>query len=82
MILPFVLLQAYKFVFSVHVKVDEKVTLMAGRDGGLQNMEIRGLVLLRISDSQFGKICVKVENNDDHGFQMQVTEFSTCYSQK
>lgn len=56
---------------SVHVKVDEKVTLMAGRDGGLQNMEIRGLVLLRISDSQFGKICVKVENNDDHGFQMQ-----------
>lgn len=56
---------------SVHVKVDEKITLTGGRDGGLQNMEIRGLVLLRISDPQFGKICVKLENNDDKGFQMQ-----------
>ena len=45
-------------------------------------MEIRGLVLLRISDAQFGKICVKVENNDDHGFQMQVTEFSTMNKEK
>lgn len=58
--------------FSVHVKVDEKITLIGGRDGGLQNMEIRGLVLLRISDLQFGKICLKVENNDKKGFQMQV----------
>lgn len=57
---------------SVHVKVDEKITLTAGRDGGLQNMEVRGLVLLRIADAQFGKIRLSVENNDDRGFQMQV----------
>lgn len=56
---------------SVHVKVDEKITLIAGRDGGLQNMEVRGLVLLRIADAQFGKIRLSVENNDDRGFQMQ-----------
>ena len=62
------------YFFSVHVKVDEKVTLVGGRDGGLQNMEIRGLVLLRISDSQFGKICLKVENDDKKGFQMQVVK--------
>lgn len=58
--------------FSVHVKVDEKITLIGGKDGGLQNMEIRGLVLLRISDSQFGRICLKVENDDKKGFQFQV----------
>ena len=66
-------LYTHYFFLSVHVKVDEKITLTGGRDGGLQNMEIRGLVLLRISDPQFGKICVKLENNDDKGFQMQVT---------
>ena len=59
---------------SVHVKVDEKITLIAGRDGGLQNMEVRGLVLLRIADAQFGKIRLSVENNDDRGFQMQVSK--------
>ena len=57
---------------SVHVKVDEKITLTAGRDGGLQNMEIRGLILLRVADAQFGKIRLTLENNDDKGFQMQV----------
>lgn len=35
-------------------------------------MEVRGLVLLRIADAQFGKIRLNVENNDDRGFQMQV----------
>ena len=59
--------------FSVHIKVDEKITLTAGRDGGLQNMEIRGLILLRVADAQFGKIRLSLENNDDKGFQMQVS---------
>ena len=35
-------------------------------------MEVRGLVLLRVSDAQYGKIRLTVENNDDKGFQMQV----------
>ncbi|EDO29214.1 predicted protein [Nematostella vectensis] len=55
----------------VHLKTEEKITLTAGRDGGLQNMEIRGIVLLRISDSQFAQIKLAVENNDDKGFQIQ-----------
>ena len=57
---------------SVHIKIDEKITLTAGRDGGLQSMEIRGLILLRVADAQFGKIRLNMENNDDKGFQMQV----------
>lgn len=36
-------------------------------------MEVRGLVLLRIADAQFGKIRLNVENNDDKGFQMQAS---------
>jgi len=60
------------FCFSVHLKTDEKITLTAGRDGGLQNMEIRGLMVLRISDSEMAKIKLSVENDDNRGFQMQV----------
>lgn len=58
-------------MMSVHIKVDEKISLTAGRDGGLQNMEIRGLVLLRISDSDLGRIRVSLQNEDQKGFQFQ-----------
>ena len=67
MIFPFEYLN-----IRVHIKIDEKIILTAGRDGGLQQMEVRGLVLLRISDAEYGKISIAVENNDTHGFQLQV----------
>jgi len=56
---------------SVHCRVAEKLSLSAGRDGGLQNMEVSGLVMLRITDPAFLKILIAFENNDDKGFQMQ-----------
>ena len=43
-------------------------------------MEVRGLVLLRVSDAQYGKIRLSVENNDDKGFQMQVLLFTLWLS--
>ena len=63
-----------RFITScrVHIKVDEKISLSAGRDGGLQNMEVRGLILLRISDAENGRITIAVENEDKLGFQLQV----------
>jgi len=56
---------------SVHAKIEEKLTLTAGRHGGLQNMEVRGLVMLRVSDPNLCKINLAIENNDTKGFQMQ-----------
>ncbi|XP_046853319.1 coatomer subunit delta-like [Xenia sp. Carnegie-2017] len=56
---------------GVHISVDEKISLTAGRDGGLQNMEVRGLILLRISDAEYGRITIAVENDDQLGFQLQ-----------
>ena len=38
-------------------------------------MEVRGMVLLRISDPAMTKLCLKVENNDNRGFQMQVRQY-------
>lgn len=60
--------------FSVHLRVSEKMTLVAGRDGGLQNMEILGLIMLRIADPEYGKVKVLLENNEKRSVQFQVSE--------
>lgn len=56
---------------SVHCRIAEKVNLTAGRHGGLQNMEVSGLVMLKITDPAFLKIALAIDNSDDKGFQMQ-----------
>lgn len=56
---------------AVSLNIEEKVTLTALRDGGLQNLEVHGLVTLRITDEQFGRIKLIFENHDDKGVQIQ-----------
>uniref|UniRef100_A0A672L1A1 Coatomer subunit delta n=1 Tax=Sinocyclocheilus grahami TaxID=75366 RepID=A0A672L1A1_SINGR len=35
---------------SVHLRVEEKISLTCGRDGGLQNMEVLGMITLKVTD--------------------------------
>ncbi|KAL6463794.1 hypothetical protein MHYP_G00281850 [Metynnis hypsauchen] len=56
---------------SVHLRVEEKITLICGRDGGLQNMEILGMITLRVSDEKNGRIRLLINNNDKRGVQLQ-----------
>jgi len=56
---------------SVHLRMEEKITLTAGREGGLQNLEVHGLITLRIANDKFGRIKVAVKNNDTKGAQIQ-----------
>ncbi|NP_001279441.1 coatomer subunit delta [Callorhinchus milii] len=58
-------------VESVHLKVEEKISLTCGRDGGLQNMEVHGMITLRVSDDKYGRIRLQVENDDKKGVQLQ-----------
>jgi hypothetical protein len=57
---------------SVHLRQEERLVLRVGRDGGLQNFELHGLVTLRISDEKLGCIRVQLENKDARGIQLQV----------
>lgn len=57
---------------SVHIKADEKISLTANRYGGLQNMEVRGMMMLRISDPALTGITLSTDNNNARGFQVQV----------
>lgn len=56
---------------SVHLVVEEKISLTAGRDGGLQNMEIHGMLRLRVNEEKAAKVKVLLNNNDQKGIQLQ-----------
>ncbi|KAL7744089.1 hypothetical protein ACLKA6_009075 [Drosophila palustris] len=56
---------------SVHLKMEDKLVVRLGRDGGVQQFELAGLLTLRITDENLGRIKVKLANNDTQGIQMQ-----------
>lgn len=46
--------------------MEEKLSLTCGRDGGLHNMEIHGLLTLFITDEAFGRVRVQVMRHDQN----------------
>ena len=56
----------------VHVKIAERVSIAADKDSGLQNMEILGMMNLRVSEGEFNKITLAFGNNEERGIQFQV----------
>ena len=55
----------------VHLKMEDKLVLRMGRDGGLQQFELSGLLTLRVSDDKFGRIKIHLQNDDKRGMQLQ-----------
>ncbi|KAB7496718.1 Coatomer subunit delta [Armadillidium nasatum] len=55
----------------IHITLAEDINVRCGRDGGLQNMEIQGILKLRISDPEFGFIKVQVDNQETKPIQLQ-----------
>ncbi|XP_059484274.1 coatomer subunit delta [Neocloeon triangulifer] len=56
---------------DVHLRQEERMLVVIGRDGGLRSFELHGLVTLRISNEKFGRIKVLLQNQDDKGIQLQ-----------
>lgn len=56
---------------EVHMRLEDKIIVRIGRDGGLQGFELSGLLTLRISDEKYGRIKVQLENTDQRGIQLQ-----------
>ncbi|XP_051521858.1 coatomer subunit delta-like [Myxocyprinus asiaticus] len=56
---------------SVHLRVEEKISLTCGRDGGLQNIEVLGMITLTVTDEKCGRIFIFVNNNDKKEAQLQ-----------
>ena len=60
-----------KFFYSVHVKMEEKMLVTAGRDGGLESMEMLGMLSLRIADEAFGRIKLQLQGPTNKAIQLQ-----------
>lgn len=59
------------YVDDVHLRQEEKLSIVVGRDGGVQQLELHGLVTLHIGDDKWGRIRVQLENHDSRGVQLQ-----------
>ena len=50
---------------SVHVALEEKILMTVGRDGGLQGLEVLGLLTLRVAEETVGRwVAPPVEARD------------------
>jgi len=56
---------------AVHVALEEKMVLTATRDGGLHNLEVTGMLTLRISDEQLGRVRLQLKNTNNKNIQLQ-----------
>ena len=56
----------------VHVKMDEKISLTCGKDGGVQNLEVLGVLSIRVAGEEDGRIKVALRNGDNRNLQLQV----------
>ncbi|KAF9964907.1 Coatomer subunit delta [Mortierella alpina] len=56
---------------SVHVQIEEKITMVANRDGGLENMEVKGDLTLRVSDPTRAKISLALRHLEDPNIQFK-----------
>ncbi|KAF9544616.1 Coatomer subunit delta [Mortierella hygrophila] len=56
---------------SVHVQIEEKITMVANRDGGLESMEVKGDLMLRVSDPSRAKISLALRHLEDPNIQFK-----------
>lgn len=57
---------------SVHVQIEEKITVVANRDGGLESMEVKGDLMLRVTDPALAKISLALTHVEDSAIQFKV----------
>ncbi|CAO0796402.1 unnamed protein product [Mucor circinelloides] len=55
----------------IHINIEERVSMTANRDGDLDQLDIRGVLTLRIADPSSAQICFKIQANDDSAIQFK-----------
>lgn len=50
---------------AIHIAINEKISMEANRDGGLENLEIKGDLQLSISDASVARLRLAVRATDD-----------------
>ena len=61
---------------SVQILIEEKIVVVANRDGGLQNMEVKGDLTLRITDAAKSAVKIALKSpSEDKSLQFKVRSF-------
>ncbi|KAJ2339943.1 coatomer subunit delta, partial [Coemansia sp. RSA 2618] len=56
---------------GVHVQIEERITAVVSRDGGLEQMEVKGDLSLVISDATYANIQLRVATSNQHNAQVK-----------
>jgi len=56
---------------AVHIRLEEKINAIIGRDGEISKFAIAGFVYLHINEEDSATVSIQVENNDSRGAMMQ-----------
>lgn len=56
---------------SVNIRIDEKINLTCGKDGGVQNLEVLGVLYANITSEEDSRIKIAVRNSDSRNLQLQ-----------
>ncbi|KAI9007516.1 hypothetical protein CLU79DRAFT_778333 [Phycomyces nitens] len=56
---------------SVHIDIEERVSLAANKDGGLEQMEIKGVLTLRVVDNASARVRISIQATDDAAIQFK-----------
>jgi hypothetical protein len=59
---------------SVHVSIEERVSMVANQEGELEQLEVKGVLTLKISDPAMGRIRLSLDAADDASIQFKVTK--------
>ena len=62
-------------VDSVHIAIDEKFNAVLNRDGGVESLEVKGELMLRVTDPEKARVQVAMAPVSDSAVQFKV--FST-----
>ncbi|KAI8382969.1 hypothetical protein BD560DRAFT_385665 [Blakeslea trispora] len=56
---------------GVHVDIEEHISLTANKDGGLEQMEVRGVLTLKISDPSSARVSLALSTGNDPSIQFK-----------
>jgi hypothetical protein len=57
---------------AVHIAIEEKISVTANRDGGLQSMEVKGDMILKVTDPNSALVKLTMAMSNDSNIQYKV----------
>ncbi|CAF1293730.1 unnamed protein product [Rotaria sordida] len=60
---------------DVHLKQEKKLTVRCSHDGGLESLEVHGMLILCVKSIQYGRILIVVDNKETRNIQLQTKSF-------